>query len=198
MNIKQVTTLVLAISLGGWQLAAQAKKEHGERSTSVQVEAEIVAINHETREMSLRTPMGDVVTLTASDDIKRLNEFEKGDSVITTYIASLEGDLRSPTEEEKAEPWIELDAAAIADMEELPGAGVGRVIQAVCTIEGMNRALGTVTILDPRGNLHMIGDVEPEDMEGVTLGETIIVTYTEAVAITLEKKASAEAAVKAD
>ena len=193
MNIKRVLTVLIALSLGSWQLATQAKEEPKGRSTTLQVEAEIVSIDHKTREMSLKTPMGETVTLTASDDIKRFNEFEKGDLVVTTYMASLEGDLRAPTEEEKAEPWVELDAAAIAELDELPGAGVGRVIQAVCTIEGMNRALGTVTIMDPRGNLHLIGDVEPEKMEGVSLGDTIIVTYTEAVAIQLEKKAAAAA-----
>jgi hypothetical protein len=137
--------------------------------------------------------MGDVITLTASDEIKRFKEFEKGDKVVTTYVASLEGDLRKPTEEEKANPWVELDAEAIAELDELPGVGVGRVIQAVCTIEGMNRALGTVTILDPRGKLHMIGDVEAEDMEGVKLGDSIIVTYTEAVAVELRKHEEAAA-----
>jgi hypothetical protein len=65
--------------------------------------------------------------------------------------------------------------------------GKARLIRAVCTIEGMNRALGTVTVKDPRGKLHMIGDVEPEKMEGVTLGQTIVMVYTEALAVSLEK-----------
>ena len=62
-----------------------------------------------------------------------------------------------------------------------------RIIRAVCTIEGMNRILGTVTIKDPRGKLHVIGDVEPAKMEGVTLGQTIVVVYAEALALTLEQ-----------
>ena len=51
----------------------------------------------------------------------------------------------------------------------------------------MNRALGTVTVKDSRGKLHLIGDVEPEKMDGVTLGQTIVLVYTEALAISLEK-----------
>jgi hypothetical protein len=51
----------------------------------------------------------------------------------------------------------------------------------------MNRALGTVTVKDPRGTLHMIGEVEPEKMEGVTLGQTVVLVYTEALAVSLEK-----------
>ena len=63
-----------------------------------------------------------------------------------------------------------------------------RMIRAVCTIEGMNRVLGTVTVEDTRGNLHLITDVEPEKMEGVTLGQTLVIVYAEAVALSLEQK----------
>ena len=65
-------------------------------------------------------------------------------------------------------------------------AGAGRMIHAVCTIEGMNRLLGTVTIMDPNGKVHVIADVEPEKMANVTLGQTIVMTFTEALALTLE------------
>jgi hypothetical protein len=65
------------------------------------------------------------------------------------------------------------------------------VIRAVVTIEGMNRELGVVTIKDSRGKLHIIGDVEPEKMEGVTLGQTAVMVYSEALAISLEKKEAA-------
>ena len=185
MTIKYAFSLCLALLLASWQ--AVAETEGNARFMEMTVSAEIVDIDHETREISLKTPMGDVVTLTAGEQVERLSEFAVGDSVVTTYLSSLEGDLRKPTEEEQEHPWIELDAAAIAGLEELPGAAAGRVIQAVCTIEGMNRVLGTVTILDPRGKLHVIGDVEPEKMEGVVLGDTVIVTFSEAIAVTLEK-----------
>jgi hypothetical protein len=50
----------------------------------------------------------------------------------------------------------------------------------------MNRLLGTVTILDPNGRAHVIADVEPQKMTGVTLGQTIVMVYQEALALTLE------------
>ncbi len=192
MSIRHSAVLLLSLLLTSWQASAahhaeEMEAKQGGRHMEMSVAAEIVAIDMDTRELSLKTPMGEVITVTAGEQVKRLNEFKVGDSVVTTYVASLEGDLRKPTEEELENPWVELDAAGIADMESLPGAAAGRVIQAVCTIEGMNRVLGTVVIMDPRGKLHVIGDVEPEKMEGVTLGETIIVTYTEAIAITLER-----------
>ena len=168
-----------------------APAEDTARVMGVSLEAEVTAIDYKTREVSLRGPQGNIVTITAGDHIARLEDISVGDSIVTTYIASLEGELRTPTEEELANPWMEVDGAAKAPEDSDPGAIAGRVIRAVCTLEGMNRLLGTITVKDPRGKYHVIGDVEPEKMEGVVLGATLVLVYTEAMAITLEKKPAA-------
>jgi len=169
-----------------------APAEDTTRVMGVSMEAEVTAIDYKTREVSLRGPQGNIVTMTAGDHIARLEDIAVGDSIVTTYIASLEGELRAPTEEELANPWVEMDGGAKAPEAADPGAIVGRVIRAVCTLEGMNRLLGTITVKDPRGKYHVIGDVEPEKMEGVVLGATLVLVYTEAMAVTLEKKPAAE------
>ena len=48
-----------------------------------------------------------------------------------------------------------------------------------------------MVIKDSRGKVHMIGDVEPEKMTGVKVGQTAVIVFTEAMALTLEKKAKA-------
>ena len=68
-----------------------------------------------------------------------------------------------------------------------PAAGVGVIVRAVCTIEGMNRVSGTVTVQDPRGQFHVISNVPAAKMEGVRLGDTVVITYSQAVALSLEK-----------
>jgi len=166
-----------------------APAEETARVMGVSLEAEVTAIDYKTREVSLKGPQGNIVTITAGDHIKRLDDIKVGDSIVTTYIASLEGELRAPTEEELANPWVEVDGAGIAPDDVDPGAIVGRQIRAVCTLEGMNRLLGTITVKDPRGKYHVIADVEPEKMEGVVLGATLVLVYSEAMAVTLEKKA---------
>jgi hypothetical protein len=198
IKLKSVLALCLSAFITSAPMTALAQDaatetEGGGRVMVVSVQAEITNIETESRELTLKTPLGHLVTLTASPDIQRFNEFAVGDFVSTTYIASLEGELREPTEAEMAEPWVEVSGAAIAGDDIDPGAMVGRTIQAVCTIEGMNRLTQTVTVLDPHGKYHVIGDVEPEKMEGVTLGTTVVLTYSEALAITLEKATSAAA-----
>ena len=168
-------------------VAMARDSEAGLRAAAVRVSAVIAAIDYDTRELTLETPLGDYVTVSADEEIQRLDEFEVGDAIVATYMTSLAGEVREPTPEEVAEPWLELDAAAIAELEKPPGVAGVRVIRAVCTIEGMNRVTGTAMIQDPRGKYHVIGDIAPEKFEGRTLGETVVMIYSEAVALTLEK-----------
>ncbi len=192
VNLKSVLALCLSTLILALPTALQAEEapavEANDRVLVISIDAEITEVNHETREVTLKGPTGEFTTVTAGENIERFEDFAVGDIVSTTYMASLEGEVREPTEAELAEPWIELDAAAKAGLDMDPGAIVGRVIQAVCTIEGMNRVTRTVMVSDPRGKYHVIGDVEPEKMEGVTLGTTVVLTYSEALAITLVKK----------
>jgi saccharopine dehydrogenase-like NADP-dependent oxidoreductase len=111
-----------------------------------------------------------------------------GDTVVATYMQALAADVREPTQEELEEPWVELDATAIAEAGMDPGVVGLRVVRAVCTIEGMNRVTRTVMIEDPRGKYHVIADVDTSRLEGLTLGTKVIMVYSQAVALTLEKQ----------
>jgi hypothetical protein len=176
------------LSLSVAAAAESAEQEARARGLVVTVEAEVVDIDPETREVSLKGPNGEIVTVLATEEVVKLEDVSIGDRLVATYIVALEGELRAPTEEELAEPWVELSDSGISEDEDHPAIGGARVIRAVTTVEGMNRALGTVTLKDPRGKLHLISDVEPEKMEGVSLGDTVVVIYREALALSLKKK----------
>ena len=156
------------------------------RAMAISVEAVVTDIDLDTRQVTLKGPAGESFTVAASEEVVKLEDVSVGDTLRATYLAALEGELREPTEEELAEPWVVLEDSGKGVVEGVPMAGGARLIRAVCTIEGMNRLLGTVTILDPNGRAHVIGDVEPEKMTGVTLGQTIVMVYREALALSLE------------
>jgi hypothetical protein len=169
---------------------AAAQENAGEapnvRAMAIEIEAVVTAIDLESRQVTLKGPEGNSVTLTAPEDVVKLDEVNVGDTLRATYVAAAEAELRAPTEEELAEPYVVLEGSGSDEVEGKPTVGAGRLIRAVCTIEGMNRLLGTVTILDPSGKVHVIADVEPEKMEGVTLGQTLVVVFREALALSLE------------
>jgi len=185
-----LAVLALALPMAA-QSAHHEAEENKTRAMAVSIEAEIIDIDLETREVSLKGPTGKIVTMTSPEKVVKLEDMRVGDKVVATYFAALEAELREPTEEELATPWLVIEEAGVLTEGEAPGIGEAQITRAVCTIEGLNRVLGAVTIKDSRGKLHVIGDVEPEKMEGVTLGQTIVVVYAQALAITLEKKEAA-------
>lgn len=158
-----------------------------ERSAVVQVEATIVEIDHDSRELTLEGPGGNLFTMTASEEVERLDEFAQGDTVLATYLAALAAELREPTEEELAEPWVEVEDAERGSLEQLPSAAGVKIIRAVCSIEGMNRLLGTVTLKDPRGDYHTVADVDTAIMPELRIGDTVVVTFSQALALELLK-----------
>jgi hypothetical protein len=181
---------LIAVSLPLTALAEHHEADEPKvRSVAMALESQVVDVDMETHQLSLKGPSGNIVTLTIREEVADLKKIKVGDTVITTYMAAMESELREPTAEELAEPWVVVEEGGRLEGDSIGGA---RVIRAVCTIEGMNRPLGTVTLKDSRGKLHLIGDVEPEKMEGVTVGQTVVVLYAEALALTLEHKASAE------
>ncbi len=172
--------------------AAAADVQSG-RMVQVEAEAEVAAIDLETRQVSLKLPSGEIITVAAPEKVVKLEDVSVGDVVHAAYVAGIEGEVREPTEEELAEPWVVLQDAGAGMVEGQPTVGAARVIRAVCTVEGMNRLLGTATLMDSMGRVHVIGEVEPAKMEGVTLGQTVVVVFQEALAVTLEPVGAGEA-----
>ncbi len=193
---KQISYYSLGL-LFFWGLFASGVRANHHESTPVNVrtemtviEAMVLAIDYETREASLQLPFGYVVTLTAGPEVTRLEEIKVGDRILATYLSSLAGELREPTEEEKKMPFVVVEEEVVTGGDSAPARAGAVTVRAVCTIEGMNRVTGRAMIQDSKGRYHIIEDIPAERFEGLTLGTTVIVTYTQAVAIALEKPAS--------
>jgi hypothetical protein len=67
-------------------------------------------------------------------------------------------------------------------------AGVGaREVSVTVTIEGIDKAAGTVTFKGPAGNSSTVRAADPKNLEKIKVGDRVGITYTEAVAISVEK-----------
>ncbi len=150
------------------------------------IEAEVLSLDKETRAARLGLPLGYEVSLVASPDVD-LEGISVGDRLTATYIKSVAGELREPTEEELKQPYLLITDEVRSNDKELPGRAGGVMVRAVCTIEALNRIQGTALVQDSRGHLHTIEDIPRERFEGVTIGATVIMTFTQAVAVGLEK-----------
>jgi hypothetical protein len=153
----------------------------------VTLTASVEAIDPATREVTLKGPLGNTATFTVDQRVKRLDEVKVGDLVRADYYISVAAEVRKPTAEERKHPLVVLDAAGKAPPGTSPAAGSLRRFKVVTTIEGLDRPTQTVTVKGPRGNYLTARVADPSRLTQVRIGETIVITYTEALAISLEK-----------
>ena len=158
-----------------------------EDAVLVTVTASVEAIDIEKREVSLKGPLGNTATFTVDQRVKRLNELKVGDLVQADYYLSIAAELRAPTPEEEKTPFVVLEAATKAPPGTAPAAGGLRRFKVVATIEGLDRPTETITVKGPLGNLLTARVADAANLTKMRIGEKIIVTLTEALAVSLEK-----------
>ena len=178
----------VAIASAG-EATTKAKNQPLTRADTVltTITATVQAIDLEKREVTLKGPMGNEVTFYADEHVKRLNEVKVGDVVQADYYVSLVAELRKPTAEEEKSPITVLDDSGRAPATESPAGVAARQIKVVTTIEGLDRPTRSITVKGPRGNYLTARVEDLSNLEKMRIGEHIVVTYTEAVAISLEK-----------
>lgn len=151
------------------------------------VTAAVEAVDVEARALTLRGPRGNVFTVTADERVRRFDEVHVGDRIVVDYYMSFATELREPTAEERESPLTVLEGAGRTSTDAPPGVGGLREIKAVVTVEGIDRLAETVTVKGPLGRYATVRVVDPARLEGLSIGDTVVVTYTEALAISLEK-----------
>ena len=161
--------------------------EPREKMEEASVRGTVTAVNPETREITLMSPDGGLMTITAGEEVERFNEIAVDDVIEFDYYTYIKSEFREPTEEEKAEPVQMLVEAGKATEEMAPAGAVGAVVKAVVTIEALNRPLMLATVSGPNGNYVSIPMEDAEFMTKLRIGQVFILTYAEAMAVSLEK-----------
>jgi hypothetical protein len=185
---KTLVTLGLALPLlaqvkPASETAVPSREEHVLLSLAGGIEA----IDYANREVTLRDQLGHVETFSVSEDVKRFREAKVGDDVTVKYYAGFVAELRNPTPAEEKEPLVVLEGARKAATSAAPAAGGVRRIKAVVTIEGLDRPTETITVRGPAGHYYMAHVADPENLTKMHIGDTIVVTLTEAAVVSLEK-----------
>lgn len=155
---------------------------------SVTVEAKVMAIDYQTREVTLQAEDGSVLAIKAGPAVKRLNEIKKGDGVELTYHESLAMSIVPAAE--GAEPSaMAMEAAGRAPDTQNPAGAVGRKVDAVVEITGIDKAAQTVNVKGPEGNIVTVRARHPENLDKIKVGDRVHIVYTQAIAIAIVPKA---------
>jgi Cu/Ag efflux protein CusF len=173
--------------------------DHGAAAAMLITKNEVVtAIDYETRAVTLVDELGKEVTVKAAPEVERFDEVEVGDLVEIDYYLSVAAELRAPTEEELENPIEVVEEDVRAAPESAPAGADITMIKAVCVVEGLDRPTETVTLMGPLGGLNIVRVADVDNLSKMRIGDTVVVTFTEAMAIRLEKVEAAETEAPAE
>lgn len=181
--MKKLTLLTLAMLLT-LNLFAQ---EDREMWYSEELQGTITALDSDSREVTVVGQEGNIVTLTAGEEVERFNEFEVGDLIKLEYWTYMMAEFRNPTPEEILEPLVVIAEAGKVDLDMPPGAAIGALVKAVVTVEVINRPYMDVVVKGPQGNFVTIPVEDPSLIQTLNVGKVVILTYGEAIALYIEK-----------
>jgi hypothetical protein len=158
-----------------------------EDSIEVSVTAKVKSIDHATRIVTLRDDRGHEVTFAVDEGVRRLNEVRAGDDVSARYKATLLAELRPPTAEEAENPISVVGIGGRSPQGTAPAGGVAHAVRIVTIVEAVDVPNMLVTLRGPMGDLAVVRGRKPENVRRLRVGDTIVITMTESLAIALEK-----------
>jgi len=174
-------TLFLATAAQAQAPAAAPKGEAVIASTTVT--ATVTSIDQKTREVTLRSADGKEYSFVAADDVKNLAQVKAGDVVTATYAEALAYEVRKGGEAVAPATAV---AGGSAEPGKKPAGAVARQTTVTVSITAIDPKAPSVTFKGPGGNTRTIKVLHPEKLEGVKVGDTVQITYTEALALKVE------------
>jgi hypothetical protein len=169
-------------AVGGVIVASEPGKAAAVRA--VEISALVVAIDKATRTVTLKGPRGDVRDIVASADVKNFDQVKVGDFVFVRYAQALTLELKK-TKVKAGEPTVS-EVVAKAKPGERPAVAGAREVTAIATVTAVDKKNSTITLKGPRGNVVTLDVQNPDQFKVVKKGDQVEVTYTEALALSVE------------
>jgi hypothetical protein len=183
--------LTLPIATGGWaaepagKSPAKAEPPSWKTATMVEETATVEAVDQSTRMVTLKGPKGDSVTFKASDEVRNLAQVQAGDEVKFGYYESLA--VRVLKKGEAFPTAGESAVATRAKPGEKPAGVVGKETTVNATIAAIDKKAKTATLKGEDGKSVTVTPRNPKNLDKVKVGDRLVITYTEAVAVKVEK-----------
>ena len=182
------TTAVTAIVIGILASCQTKETKPATVERTSEVTATVAAIDVPRRLVTLRGADGKLFTVEAGEEVRNLPQVEVGDRVVVRYFEAIAAQV--------AEPGQEASASATATRAPLgarPGAGLAQEVTGTVKITALDLANHTVSFTDPEGLAQTITVQDPkmrDFIKTLKVGDDVAITYTEALAITVEPASS--------
>jgi hypothetical protein len=184
-----VLVVLFSLSVGVWAMAqdkapAKAKSPEGKRERVVTLTGTVEAVDLANRVVTIKGSKGRTVELKVGEEAKNLDQVKVGDKVVAKYYESIAFRMKKPGE---AEGTTTEQAVARAKPGEVPAGVVANQVTVTATIMDISPKKTYVTLKGPEGKTVDVKVMDPKNIEGLKVGDQVVITYTQALAIALDK-----------
>lgn len=168
------------------QASAAQEKPAVKQEALLTLNATVTAINHETREVTLQDIDGESFTFIAGDEVRNLDQVEVGDKLSVEYLQTIKIQVLPPDQAQVGGQEVVTGGRAAPG--EKPAGAVVSEKTLVTEIEAINKERQTVILKGPQGIKQTVKVRNPENLEKIAIGDKVLITYTEAMAVKVTEK----------
>jgi hypothetical protein len=187
--LKELASMAIALALiapaaaqtaGGMAATGPGKAVVAE---TVRATATITAIDKTTRDVTLKGPQGNLITVTAGPNVKNFDKLKVGDLVDLQYVEALTLELK------KGGGLVvgrsDVVGGAGAKPGTTPAGAIGRQVTIIADVVATDPAKQTITLKGPQQSVDLrIPD--PEQFKRVAKGDQVEAKFTQAFAVSVE------------
>lgn len=177
--------LPFATGVGAKEKAPQAQAQQSVKKVKlITATATVKGIDLKQRIVTLKDSKGNSTDLKVGDEVRNLEQLKVGDLVTTKYYQSLLIKLVKPgTGPEGMQAKATMERAKPG---EKPHGMLGGEVTVTAKIMAINKKDQTLTLKGPGGKTIVAKADNPKNLDMVKVGDELVITYTEALAISVE------------
>lgn len=188
-NIAMLRKFRFAVIVGTIVIAAHAAQENERFVTQElkQVTATVESVNNDTRTLVLVDPGGARTLVEAGPQVRNFDQVEAGDRVVASYYEALAAEVKPKGE--GVEGVKQSRSTSRAPEGQRPAGVTANSIATTVRIQSVDTSFDTVTFKRPDGIVRTVAVEDPEAVEFISKlrpGDEVQITYTEAVAVSLQ------------
>jgi hypothetical protein len=194
--MKGILAVMLAVSVMAadgslWAADGDISAKNGTVIAESKTEEQAIVrdIDPEKRELTLAMPNGALITLVVDEQVTRFDKIRRGDVVRTTYSEAVSVKLRKT----RTVPEVKVEESLSREPDKVkPAVKSLRQVTTTATIESIAADFNSVRLKGSDGKIEAVDVRNPDNLRmlrsgEVKVGDQIDITYTQAVAISVEK-----------
>ena len=177
------SSVIWSVFLGAWATAALAGSKSTIHDEVQEFKAQVESVDAKSRTVVLKTPSGASEEFYVDPQVRNFEKVKPGDNVVLRYHVGVAAEIKPSGTSPKAVQ--EKVAAEKATM----GGSMHHTMSATVVIEAVDTSFNTVTFKRADGKVRTVSVDSPKGQELIRKlkkGDAVEITYTEAVAVSLE------------